>query len=518
MLRFLARAGHHLKTTATTAFFGPQILAFVPALTLGGYWFGGEGLLLFMAIFVPAVMGLVGLFTPVRTPPARASKNVDAVTGLPLKPALLATLDGAFCAEPKHGVRTGALVLEIDEFEAFRATYGAEAAEHVLAQLAERICSTLRQGDVACRLEHSVFAVALAPVRRLDLEAMIQVAARLQQAVGTPIVIGGMRLFLSASVGFCLPRRASERTGQVCVEAAEAALRDAQASGTGAIRAYAAQSPRKRVKRAGLAEEVADALEVGHVRPWFQPQISTDTGAISGMEALARWEHPERGVILPGAFLPAISASGLSKRLGEVILFQSLTALRDWEAAGEHVPNVAVNFSHEELADPSLTDRVRWELDRFDMAPDRLVVEILETVISRSENDTITRNVTRLHDLGCGIDLDDFGTGHASIANIRRFSVGRIKIDRSFVTRIDTDREQQSVLTAILEMAERLEIETLAEGVETVGEHALLAQLGCGYVQGFSIARPMPFAETVDWMRLHRQRMADRPRIAREAG
>lgn len=518
MLRFLSRAGQHVTSTAKTAFFGPQILAFVPALTLGGYWFGGEGMLLFMAIFVPAVMGLVGLFTPVRPAPPRPGKDVDTVTGLPLKPAVIATLDSAFCNEPELGVRTAALVLEIDEFEAFRNTYGAEAADHVLAQIAERICSTLRQGDVACRLEGALFAVAMAPVRRLDLEAMIQVAARMQQAIGAPVVIGGMRLFLSASVGFCLPRRASERSGQVCIEAAESALRDAQASGSGAIRAYAAQSPRKRVKRAGLAEEVAEALEAGQIRPWFQPQISTDTGDISGMEALARWEHPDRGVILPGAFLPAISASGLSQRLGEVILFHSLTALKEWEEAGEHVPNVAVNFSHEELADPTLTDRIRWELDRFDIAPDRLVVEILETVISRSENDTITRNVTQLHNLGCGIDLDDFGTGHASIANIRRFSVSRIKIDRSFVTRIDTDREQQSLLTAILEMAERLEIETLAEGVETVGEHALLAQLGCGYVQGFSIARPMPFAETVDWMRIHRQRLSDRPRITKHAG
>ncbi|WP_425052880.1 putative bifunctional diguanylate cyclase/phosphodiesterase [Psychromarinibacter sp. S121] len=516
MPRIFSQFTQQILTSARTAFVGPQILAFVPALTLGGYWFGGEGLLLFMAIFVPAAMGLVGLFVPVRAA-VQADANGDAITGLPLKSAVLATLQRAFERDGEANSRTAALVLEIDEFESFRNTYGADAADQVLGQLAERIGSTLRQGDTACRLQGATFAVALAPVRRLDLEAMIQVAARMQQAIGAPIVIGGMRLFLSASIGFCLPRRAAERTPDACLDAAETALRDAQASGVGAIRAFAPQSPRKKVKRTGLAEEVSDALEAGQIRPWFQPQISTDTGDIAGMEALARWEHPERGVILPGAFLPAIAASGLSQRLGEVILNHSMTALRDWGAAGEHVPNVAVNFSHEELADPTLCDRIRWELDRFDLSPDRLCVEILETVISRSENDSITRNVTRLNELGCKIDLDDFGTGHASIANIRRFSVGRIKIDRSFVTRIDTDRDQQSLLTAILEMAERLGIETLAEGVETVGEHALLAQLGCNYVQGFSIARPMPFAETLDWIRIHRQRLSDQPRIAREA-
>ncbi|WP_371742270.1 putative bifunctional diguanylate cyclase/phosphodiesterase [Pseudoruegeria sp. HB172150] len=510
--------GHFLASTAKTAFFGPQILAFVPAATLGGYWFGGEGLLMFMAIFVPALMGLVGLFVPVQALPPRPRKNADPVTGLALKPALMATLEESFLKEPKQGVRTGVLILEIDDFDNFCGTYGPEAGDHVLAVMAERLESTLREGDLACRMDGAMLAVALAPVRRLDLEAMIQLAARAQQAIGAPVVLGGMRLFLSASIGFCLPRRASERSAQGCFDAAEAALREAQASGNGAIRAFSAQQPRKRVKRAGLAEEVSEALEAGNIRPWFQPQISTDTGEISGMEALARWEHPDRGVILPGAFLPAISASGLSQRLGEVILFHSLTALQDWQKVDIRVPNVAVNFSHEELADPTLCDRVRWELDRFDLTPDRLVVEILETVISRSDNDTITRNVTQLQELGCGIDLDDFGTGHASIANIRRFSVSRIKIDRSFVTRIDSDRDQQALLTAILEMAERLGIETLAEGVETVGEHALLAQLGCGYVQGFSIARPMPFAATLDWMQGHQRRVADRPKIRREAG
>ncbi len=500
-----------------TAFLGPQVLAFLPALTLGGYWFGGEQLLLFTAIFVPALIGLVTLFNPpVRAP--RASGDGDAITGLPSKQVLVAALDAGFCSEPEAGLRTGCLMIEIDEFDNLRASYGDKTADAVLLQVAQRISGTLRQGDVAARLEGPLFAIALAPVRRLDLESMIQVAARIQQEVGAPIVIGGLRLFLSGSIGFCLPRRALERSGQACLEASETALRDAQASGSGAIRAFAAQAPRRRIKRAGLAEEVAEALDAGQIRPWFQPQISTETGKVSGMEALARWEHPDRGVILPGAFLPAISASGLSQRLGEVILHHSLTALQDWEKAEAPVPNVAVNFSHEELADPTLCDRVRWELDRFDMAPERLVVEILETVISRSENDTITRNVTRLNQLGCGIDLDDFGTGHASIANIRRFSVSRIKIDRSFVTRVDSDREQQELLTAILEMAERLGIETLAEGVETTGEHALLSQLGCGFVQGFSIARPMPFAATLDWMKIHDKRLGENPRIAREAG
>ena len=496
---------------------GPQILAFIPALMLGGYWFGGEGVLLFMAIFLPGVLGLVSLFSPVKQASSMVGP-VDPITRLPMRDVVVTALDRAFCNEAASGMRTAAIVLELDEFEAFAEQHGQVAADTVLIQTALRIESTLRDGDRVSRPEKSRFVIALAPARRVDLESLIQIAARLQSAIANPIQIDGLRAFLTASIGFCIPRRSSEKSGTVCLEAAEHALFEAQSSGTAAIRAYAAHPLKKPIVRSGLVGEVADALENGQIIPWFQPQISTDTGDITGMEALARWQHPDRGVVLPGAFLPAIAAVGMNERLSEVILHNALTALQKWDEAGANVPNVGVNFSSDELSDPRLCDKIRWELDRFDKSPDRLTIEVLETVIARSANDTITRNIAQLAEMGCGIDLDDFGTGHASISNIRRFSVSRIKIDRSFVTHIDTDRQQQQMLTAILEMADRLDITTLAEGVESAGEHALLAQLGCGHVQGYSIARPMPFADTLEWMKTHRAKLDERPLISRETG
>ncbi len=513
----LGRYARHFVHSAKTALVGPQILAFVPAITLGGYWYGGEGVLLFMAIVLPALLGLVSLFTPMR-PDTHDRRPVDPITRLPLRDSLIAALDRGFAHEGESGLRTAALMLELDDFQQLEDQHGERAAESVLAQVAQRIEATLRQFDIVVRLEKSAFGIALAPTRRTDLESLIQIAARLQAAVAEPVLIDGLRLSLTASVGFCAPRRASERTGEACLDCAETALADAQASGTGAIRAYSAHPRRKRVVRAGLVGEVAGALEGGQILPWFQPQLSTDTGEISGIEALARWDHPERGLILPGAFLPAIAAAGLNDRLSEVMLYHGLTALKSWDEAGLRVPSVAINFSSDELGDPKLCDRIRWELDRFDLSPDRLTIEVLETVIAHSDNDTITRNIAALAKFGCGVDLDDFGTGHASIANIRRFSVKRIKIDRSFVTRVDHDRQQQQMLTAILDMSERLGIDTLAEGVETVGEHSLLAQLGCGHVQGFSIAKPMPFDATLAWLEQHRRRIAEKPEIARRAG
>jgi EAL domain-containing protein (putative c-di-GMP-specific phosphodiesterase class I) len=200
------------------------------------------------------------------------------------------------------------------------------------------------------------------------------------------------------------------------------------------------------------------------------------------------------------------------------VVFQSLTALRGWEAAGQMVPTVAINFGMDELRSPRLAARLKWELDRFELDPARLTVEVMETVVASAEEDVMMRNLAELREMGCGIDLDDFGTGHASITAIRRFGVQRIKIDRSFVTCVDSDREQQRVVAAILSMAETLGLDTLAEGVETPGEHAMLAQLGCRHVQGFGIARPMPADEVEDWLKTHAARRIEPLRLGKRIG
>ena len=214
-----------------------------------------------------------------------------------------------------------------------------------------------------------------------------------------------------------------------------------------------------------LAGQVHAALDTGEIRPWFQPQLSTDTGILSGFEALARWHHPELGLLSPKQFLPAIAASHAFSQLGEVILLHSLKALKSWESAGLRVQSVSINLSLEELRDPRLADRIIWQVDRFDKNPERICIEILESVTLQDGDDAIFRNLRALHGAGFRMDLDDFGTGHASISHIARFGVGRIKIDKSFVANVDTDPNQKRLVTAILSMAEQLRIETLAEGV-----------------------------------------------------
>ena len=281
------------------------------------------------------------------------------------------------------------------------------------------------------------------------------------------------------------------------------ALNEARQTGSSTIRTYSSELKKRAQVRSELRAEAASALENGQIRPWFQPQISTDTGKVTGFEALARWAHPLHGMIPPDTFLPVIEEAGLLERLGEVILRQSLETVQTWDATGVAVPRIGVNFASGEQNNPRLVLKIQWELDRLGLTPDRLSVEILETVVSDVPGDRVVRKFAGLAAMGCQIDLDDFGTGHASLASVKRFSVSRLKIDRGFVAKADRDQQQQRLIGAILTMAGQLGLETLAEGVETPGEHALLAQLGCDHVQGFGIGRPMPFEATVDWIHTH---------------
>jgi len=492
--------------------FGPPMLAFLPALTLGAFWFGGETALLVAALGLPLMFAVLGSLMRDKAPaPGR-----DALTGMILADGFQARVKSIYHRTEDSGLRSALLVLEIDDHDDLIAAHGQDAGDIVMQRIGERITATLRHRDTVARLGRNRFAICLAPVMQLDLELCIQLAGRLQVAVEEPVAVDGTSLFVSCSIGICQRHRAPKGAANGWIECAVAALDEAISVGPSSIRAFSNDTHVHLNRTDNLLEDAAMALENGMIQAWFQPQISTDTGRVSGFEALARWCHPVKGMIPPSSFLPALEQAGLLQKLSQQMVQQALTAIKAWDAAGLNVPSVGVNFATDELRDPALVNRIRWELDRFGLRPERLTIEVLETVMTDQPDEVVARNIKALGELGCHIDLDDFGTGHASIASVRRFRVSRIKIDRSFVTKSDHDPEQQKLIAAILTMAERLELQTLAEGVETVGEHALLAQLGCDHVQGFGIGRPMPFDQTLDWVVTHEAKLQDAPLIGRQ--
>lgn len=509
LLRFLTS----LRTGLSAVLTGPQALAFLPALVLGGFWLGGEPVLLVIALGLPFFLAVAGLFRD----PAQAasyghlSQDYDRET-------LEGTLDGVLRQARRHLRKTACLLVEIDDFETLLDRHGQAAADMVSARTADRLNTALRGRDTVIPLGQGQIGIAVAPVRRLNSEAGLQMAARVQAAVEEPIALDGSTVYVSASVGLCLDSFIPGGSGRDLADAAGLALLEARRHAPSAIRAYTPELRHIETPSGETGGDLLSALDRGDIHAWFQPQLSTDTGRISGFEALARWTHPVRGLVPPAEFLPGLRQAGKMDILGTLILREALGALRHWDDTGFDIPGIGVNFSSEELRDPKLVDRIAWELDRFSLEPGRLTVEVLESVVASSPEDTITRNIRDLGRMGCRIDLDDFGTGHASISSIRRFAVQRIKIDRSFVTKVDCDQDQQRMVNAILLMADQLGLDTLAEGVETAGEHAMLAQLGCGHVQGFGIARPMPIGDTDDWIRDHLSRVQSPPSIGRRIG
>lgn len=479
-------------------------LALAPGLTLLGYQLWGEAALVAAAILGPVACA-VGY---ARKDNARREQRPDA-----LEDAIDLNLSIA-----RRGLRrTACLFVEIDEAETLSDRYGARDFEKICGKTEERLKSALRSDDTLVDLSSGQFGVAIAPVRKLDSDVCVQIANRMQTACEVPIELDDARIYITISAGICLHSAVKAGGAQAVSDAASLALQDARRYAPSGVRVF---SPALATQIATQPVNDIDAirgLKAGEIIAWFQPQISTDTGEVSGFEALARWQHPARGLVPPGEFLQILRDQGQLGHLGQKMLRDALGALQQWDKHGLEIQQVSVNCSAEELRDPKLVDRISWELDRYNIAPERLVIEVLETVVAYSSDDTVARNVRRLSELGCRIDLDDFGTGHASISSIRRFGVHRLKIDRSFVQKVDKDTEQQRMVNAIQLMAEQLELETIAEGVETTGEHAMLAQLGCHHVQGFGLARPMPLDKTLTWIAAHQSQLAKTPKIDRSA-
>ncbi|WP_245626837.1 putative bifunctional diguanylate cyclase/phosphodiesterase [Aestuariivita boseongensis] len=490
-------------------------LALLPAVLLSGYFLGGERWLVILAFTCPMALLLLRLADPTR---GVGQGLRDDRTGLLLQPGFDTALAEVWGQTHAGGQKSACFLVEIDDADDLMARHGQAALDQIAQSTADRILSALRDADHVARLGDARFAICLSPMQQLDLERGLQISGRLQAVLEEPVILDGLTVYVSCSVGFCLRNRAPGADWRSWLAASQLALAQARQNGPSSIRAYTPEMQARHDVETSLRSDVMQALEDQAFQAWFQPQINTDTGRVSGFEALARWPDAARGPVTPDQFLPAIAEQGQMPRLTRMILRQALQALVCWDNSGHDVPSVAVNLSPQDLMDPALPDTIAWELERFDLAPERLCLEVLETVVADAPSDITVRNLTRLHDLGCAIDLDDFGTGHASIAALKRFPVTRIKIDRSFVVKCDQDRDQQRLISALLTMAERLELETLAEGVETAGEHALLAQLGCGHVQGFGIARPMPVEETGAWLEQHHAKLAAPPQIKRRTG
>lgn len=422
----------------------------------------------------------------------------DNLTGMPNATYLEAYLARLIASAGRKETQTAVLRIDIDRFKVLHEALSKRASDEIIRIVARRLQNALRLADFAAYLGSDDFVVVAGELKTANDAANI--AGRIQQALVKPFSVEGGPRKVSCSIGVTLLSDDEPDVERVQANA-DIALADAQASGVGTIR-YFSESQREEVeRRERLYNELATGLERGEVIAFFQPQIDLRTGAVSGCEALVRWEHPMHGLLTPAAFLDFADQSDLTERLGEVVLSRALEALRFWDKAGHHVPRVGVNFALAQLRNPRLIEKIKWETERLNLEPDRLAIEVLETVLIKSDHDMVVRNLRGLSSAGFQIEMDDFGTGHASVSNLRRFMVNRIKIDRGFIFGIETSIEQQQLTAAMIAMARALGIETLAEGIETEDAERVLRDLGCDHYQGFYKAKPMSLADTLSWLK-----------------
>ncbi len=471
-----------------------------------------------LALLASALVGLVGLAVVGVTVALPARRRIrdwvartreadqdnrfrllhDPLTRMPNATYLHAYLSRKAAAAARSSTQTAVIRVDLDRFDMLHETLGPRTSDEIIRIVARRIQQILRGGDFAAHLGHDDFVVVASDLE--DDSAAANIAQRIQLALENPFSVRGGAQRLGASLGVTLISDDDADADRILFNA-ERALSDAQSSGRGGI-SYFRPGLREQVeRREKLYTELLAGLEKGELAPHFQPQIDLHTGGLAGFEALVRWEHPTRGLLSPADFLDLADETELTERIGEVVLARTLGAINAWDAAGFEVPRVGINFALAQLRNPRLIEKIKWEVERFDVEPARIAVEVLETVLIKSDADLVVRNLRGLASAGFHIELDDFGTGHASISNLRRFMVDRIKIDRSFIADIETSEEQRQLTASMIAMANALGIATLAEGVETEGAELALRALGCDQFQGYLVARPMSAADTFGWLR-----------------
>jgi diguanylate cyclase (GGDEF)-like protein len=417
----------------------------------------------------------------------------DALTGLPNRTLFAARLRAALSV-PGGGVAV--LCLDLDRFKQVNDRLGHAAGDMLLKAVAGRLRAALRAEDTVARFGGDEFAVVLAGTTRGGQHDQARhaeaVAARLIRTLGAPYAIGIERAEIGASVGITM---ASGRDipPDALLEEADLALYQAKRSGRGRHAVFRQAMLAEQRSRLEMEAALRHAIEAGELLLHYQPVVDVATGAVRGHEALVRWNRPGHGLVPPASFIPVAEETGLIVELGDRVLRQACRDAASWPGPSLRL---AVNLSPLQLRDASLPDRVSGALAQGGLAPGRLELEITESaLLERSA--PVLDTLHRLRGLGISLAMDDFGTGFSSLASLRAFPFGRVKIDRSFVRDAETRDQDMAIVEAVAALARRLGMACTGEGVETEGQLKLLARAGCTEAQGYLLGRPMPQADVL---------------------
>ena len=418
----------------------------------------------------------------------------DSLTGLPNRALFLDRLQQALDRSSREGVLHAVLFVDLDYFKIINDSLGHKAGDQLLTVVAERLRACVRPADTAARLGGDEFVVLLDNV--MDVGDAISVAERIIEALGVPIELGERQVVVGTSVGIALSED-HESQPDVMLRNADVAMYEAKKEGKGRHKVFDPGMFAQALRRLELENDLRRAIGQEELRLYYQPKVLLGTGSITGVEALVRWEHPERGMLLPEEFIPLAEETGLIVPLGWWVLGEACRRAREW---GEQYPaalplGISVNLSVKQFQEPDLVRKLAGMLREIGLEPSCLQLEITESVVM--EDSEYAAGLLRgLKGIGVKLALDDFGTGYSSLSLLHRFPLDELKIEKEFVDGLGQNDQDAAIVKAVIDLAHELGMQIVAEGVETIEQLTRLREMGCDQAQGYYFWESLPGEET----------------------
>ncbi|MBI4933705.1 MAG: EAL domain-containing protein [Actinobacteria bacterium] len=417
----------------------------------------------------------------------------DGLTGLPNRFRVLERL-GSYIESAEPG-SIAVLFIDIDNFKVINDSLGHDAGDQLLRAMSDRLRAVVRDRDLLGRFGGDEFIVMLRDVS--GSYDPFDVAERLRAEIAKPLLVDGAELFVTASIGITISDREGVTTSEMLRDA-DAAMYRAKSRGRDCVEVFAPGSHDASVLTLRTTNELRRGLERGEIVPYYQPIVQLNNGHLIGFEVLARWRHPDRGLLGPEQFLPMAEETGLIGEVGSVVLRSSLVQLGQWRNSTHRFSDLSlsVNLSARQLTDPHLVEHVGEALAEAGVSAGALWLELTETALM-SDVKVATKMLRELRSLGLHLSVDDFGTGYSSLTYLKRFPVEAIKVDRSFVNGLGIDAEDSTIVEAVVKLGHSLGLQVVAEGVETPLQLSRLREIGCDRGQGYLFGRPRP-AELIE--------------------
>lgn len=421
----------------------------------------------------------------------------DGLTGLYNRGFLTDHFTALLTGTQRRRERMAVIQLDLDRFKQINDTLGHAAGDYVLVTTAQRMRESCRASDLCVRLGGDEFVMVLnAAGATEDIEMVVK---RILAHLNRPIVFQGVTIHPAASAGIAVYPIDADNAKDLLVHA-DLALYSAKKLGGGTFSFFSEELRRELDHRKQIEQDIRTAIAEKAFQVYFQPQVSLADGAIGGVEALVRWKHPTRGMVSPGEFIPIAEKCGLMVDIGRIVIAKAIAEAAEWHRTGIAFGRMAVNVSGAELRENDFDAFLFDTLEKAGLPPQKLSLEIVESVILDDEKTGIAAKLRHIRSAGVHLELDDFGTGYASLSHVNPNEIDRLKIDRRFVQNIHQNGDNSKIVRAITELARGLGISIVAEGAETEAELDSLLAIGCEQVQGYSIAFPMPRDEAREWL------------------